>query len=148
MEIILKEDVAHLGHKDDIVTVKSGYAVNFLFPKKKAISASSSAKKILAENKKQQAHKEVKLKENAVEVAAKLENKKLSIGAKTSSTGKIFGSVNTIQLAEAINKKGFDISRKQITIKNEPIKEVGTYTAIVSLHREVKVEMEFTVVSE
>jgi len=148
MEIILREDVAHLGQKDDIVRVKDGYAVNFLLPKKLAIPASTSARKMLAENLKQRSHKEVKLKEIALEIATKLENKKLSIGAKTSSTGKIFGSVNTIQLAEAINKKGFEIDRKQITIKNDSIKEVGTYSAIVKLHRDVKVEMEFTVVSE
>jgi len=148
MEIILIEDVERLGSKDDIVNVKDGFARNFLIPNKKAIAATESAKKILAENIKQRAHKEAKLKEEAQKIADQLVNKKISIGAKTSTSGKIFGSVNTIQLAEAINKKGFEIDRKQITIPEDSIKEVGTHKAIIKLHKEVKVEIEFEVVAE
>ena len=148
MEIILIQDVDRLGSKDDIVDVKDGYARNFLIPKKKAIAATESAKKILAENTKQRAHKEAKLKEEATKVAEQIVNKKIKIGAKTSSSGKIFGSVNTIQLAEAINKKGFDIDRKQISIPEDSIKEVGTHTAKIKLHKEVVVDIEFEVVAE
>ena len=148
MEIILKQDRDNLGYKDDMVTVKDGYAVNFLIPKGFAIQATKSAKKVHAENLRQRKHKEERLTNEAKEIALQLENKKIKIGAKTSSTGKIFGSVNTIQLAEAINKKGFKIDRKKITIKEENVKEVGTYTAIIKLHREVKVELPFEVISE
>jgi large subunit ribosomal protein L9 len=148
MEIILTQDIDNLGGKDDIVSVKDGYARNFLIPNKKAIAATESAKKILAENTKQRAHKEAKLIEEANKIAEQIVKKKISIGAKTSSSGKIFGSVNTIQLAEAINKKGFEIDRKQITIPEDTIKEVGTHKAIIKLHKEVKVEIEFEVVAE
>lgn len=148
MEIILTQDVERLGSKDDIVIVKDGFALNYLIPQKKAIAATGTAKKILAENIKQRAHKEAKLKKAATEIAEKLANKKLSIGAKTSSSGKIFGSVNTIQIAEAINKKGFEIDRKQIILAEDSIKEVGTYTAKIKLHKEVIVEVEFEVVAE
>lgn len=148
MEIILIQDVERLGNKDEIVKVKDGYAQNYLIPQKKAITATVTAKKILAENIKQRAHKEAKLKEIATEIAKKLENKKITIGAKTSSSGKIFGSVNTIQIAEAINKKGFELDRKQIILAEDSIKEVGTYTAKVKLHKEVIVELEFEVVAE
>ncbi len=148
MEIILIQDVERLGSKDDLVKVKDGFARNFLIPQKKAIVATSTAKKILAENTKQRAHKENKLKNEALAIAEKLANKKISIGAKTSSLGKIFGSVNTIQLAEAINKKGFEIDRKQILMPEDHIKEVGTYTAKIKLHKEVIIEVEFEVVAE
>ena len=148
MEIILTQDVERLGNKDDIVTVKNGYGRNYLIPKKKAIAATVTAKKILAENIKQRAHKEAKLKDAATIIAEKLANKKVKIGAKTSSLGKIFGSVNTIQLAEAINKKGFEIDRKQVILPEDSIKEIGTYTAKIKLHKEVIVELEFTVVAE
>ena len=148
MEIILLQDIASLGTKDDIVNVKDGYGRNYLIPKKMAIVATESAKKVLAENIKQRAHKEAKLKASALEIAEQLKNKQLVIGAKTSTTGKIFGSVNTIMIAEAINKKGFEIDRKQISISDESIKEVGKYTAKIKLHKEVIVEMEFEVISE
>lgn len=148
MEIILKQDFAQLGHKNDLITVKSGYGRNFLIPKGYAILATTSAKKIHAENMKQRAHKEEKIKNEALEIAKKLENKELKIGAKTSSTGKIFGSVTEIQIAEAINAKGFEIDRKAIILKDESIKEVGTYTATVKLHREVELEINFEVFSE
>lgn len=148
MEIILLQDVARLGAKDDIVKVKDGYGRNFLIPQKMAIVATESAKKVLAENIKQRAHKEAKLKAAALEIAEQLKNKQVVIGAKTSTTGKIFGSVNTIMLAEAINKKGFEIDRKQITISEDTIKEVGKFTAKIKLHKEVVVDFEFEVVSE
>lgn len=148
MEIILIQDVERLGSKDDIVTVKDGYARNFLIPGKKAVAATDSAKKVLAENIKQRAHKEARLREEAQAIADKLANKKVKIGAKVSSAGKIFGSVNTIQVAEAINKKGFEIDRKQITLPEDSIKEVGTYTAKIKLYKDVVVELEFDVVGE
>jgi len=148
MEIILIQDVERLGSKNDIVNVKDGYARNFLIPQKKAIAATESARKVLAENIKQRAHKEAKLKEEAAKIAEQIVNKKITIGAKTSSSGKIFGSVNTIQLAEAINKKGFDIDRKQIKITDDSVKEVGSYKATIKLHKEVVVEVEFEVVAE
>ncbi len=148
MEIILIQDVDRIGSKDDLVKVKDGFARNFLIPQKKAIVATTTAKKILAENTKQRAHKEAKHKNEALAIAEKLANKKISIGAKTSSLGKIFGSVNTIQIAEAINKKGFEIDRKQILLQEDHIKEVGTYTAKIKLHKEVIIEVEFEVVAE
>jgi len=148
MEIILLQDIERLGNKNDIVNVKDGYARNFLIPTKKAVNATASAKKILAENIKQRAHKEAKLIAEANKIAEQIVNKKVKIGAKTSTLGKIFGSVNTIQLAEAINKKGFNIERKQIKLPEDSIKEVGKYTAKIKLHREVIVDFEFEVVAE
>ena len=148
MEIILTQDVDRLGSKDDIVNVKDGYARNFLIPKKMATAATTSAKKVLAENIKQRAHKEAKLIAEANKIAEQLVNKKVKIGAKTSTSGKIFGSVNTIQLAEAINKKGFEIDRKQIKLPEDSIKEVGKYTAKIKLHKQVVVDFEFEVIAE
>lgn len=148
MEVILLQDVARLGSKDDVVKVKDGFGRNYLIPQKMAVIATDSAKKVLAENTKQRAHKEAKLKDLALGIAEKLQTVQLVIGAKTSSTGKIFGSVNTIMLAEAINAKGFEVDRKQITIAEDSIKEVGNYTAKIKLHREVVVELGFEVVSE
>ncbi|MCX7986873.1 MAG: 50S ribosomal protein L9 [Bacteroidales bacterium] len=148
MEIILKQDIQNLGSKDDIVTVKDGYARNYLIPKGMAVVATPSAKKMLAETIRQRAHKEEKLRQEALQLAEKMKGIKLTIGAKTSSKGKIFGSVNTIQIAEALNAQGYDIDRKNIYIKEEVIKEVGNYTAKVKLHKEVYVEIPFEVVSE
>ncbi len=148
MEIILTQDVDRLGSKDDLIKVKDGFARNFLIPQKKAIIATSTAKKVLAENIKQRAHKEAKYKNEALAIAEKLANKKITIGAKTSTLGKIFGSVNTIQIAEAINKKGFEIDRKQIMLPEDHIKEIGTYSAKIKLHKEVIIEVEFEVVAE
>lgn len=147
MEIILKEDVANLGHKDDIVKVKPGYGRNYLIPQGMAVLATASARKVHAENQKQRAHKEEKLRQEAAAVATQLEGKKLTIGAKASSTGKIFGSVNNIQIAEALEKDGFIIERKNIVIK-DTVKELGSYTATVKLHRDVKVSIDFEVVAE
>lgn len=147
MQIILKEDVANLGYKDDIVTVKDGYGRNYLIPQKKAVIASESAKKVLAENLRQRSHKLEKIKQDAQELAAKIEGTSLTIGAKTSSTGTIFGSVTNIQIADALEKKGFEVDRKKIYLK-ESVKEVGSYKAILKLHKEVSVEIPFEVVSE
>ena len=146
MEIILLTDIANLGHKDDIVDVKQGYGRNYLIPQGYAILATPSARKVVAENLRQIAHKEAKLKAEAEAIAAQLAEVKLTIGAKTSSTGKIFGSVNSIMISESLKEKGFDIDRKKIVLKD--VKEVGTYTALIKLHREVKVDVEFEVVSE
>ena len=147
MEIILLEDIQNLGYKDDVVSVKNGYGRNFLIPQGKAILATPSAKKVLAENLKQRAHKLAKIKADAEELAAKINGISLTIGAKTSATGTIFGSVNNIQLAEALAKKGFEIDRKTIVI-NDNVKELGTYKAIVKLHKEVSAEINFEVVAE
>lgn len=147
MEIILKEDVANLGHKDDIVKVKPGYGRNYLIPQGMAVLATASARKVHAENQRQRAHKEEKMRQEAAAVATQLEGKKLTIGAKASSTGKIFGSVNNIQIAEALEKDGFIIERKNIVIK-DTVKELGSYTATVKLHRDVKVSIDFEVVAE
>jgi len=150
MEIILKQDVAHLGHKDDIVTVRNGYATNYLIPKGYATVATESAKKMHAENMKQRAHKEAKIREEAVAFAAKIEGITVKVPAKVSSTGKIFGSVNNIQIAEALAVQGFELDRRNITILGgaDHVKEVGIYEADVKLHREVKVRIKFEVVGE
>ncbi|MBK9391548.1 MAG: 50S ribosomal protein L9 [Bacteroidetes bacterium] len=148
MEIILIQDVNKLGQKDDIVNVKDGYGRNFLIPRGFAVAASASAKKMHAENLRQRAHKEEKIKVAAQEIANKLEGVKIIVGAKTSTSGKIFGSVNTIQIAESLKEKGFDIDRKNITLPLDQIKEVGSYKAVVKLHRDVKVEIEFEIVGE
>lgn len=148
MEIILKEDIPTLGYKNDIINVKDGYGRNYLIPKGLAIQATTSAKKIHSENQKQRAHKEEKIKNEALELAGKLEGLSLEIGAKTSSKGKIFGSVNNIQLAEVLQKEGFEIDRKLIKIVDDQIKNVGTYKATIKLHKEVSVDLEFQVISE
>ena len=148
MEIILKKDMKNLGFINDVVKVKDGYARNFLIPKGLAILATPSAKKMHEENIRQRAHKEEKIKNEALEIAKKLEKVSLSIGAKTSSTGKIFGSVNTIQIAEALKVKGYEIERKNISIPEDQVKEIGKYTATVKLHKEVKVDIEFEIVAE
>ena len=147
MEIILKEDVQNLGYKDDIVKVKDGYGRNYLIPTGKAIRASETARKVLAENQKQRAHKLAKIKADAEALAKKLEGLTLTIGTKTSSSGVIFGSVNSIQVAEALEKEGFTIDRKIIVIKDN-IKEIGNYTAVIRLHKEVSPVVKLVVVSE
>jgi large subunit ribosomal protein L9 len=148
MDIILKQDMPGLGHKDDIISVKDGYGRNYLIPKGFAILATDSARKIHAENMRQRAHKEEKIRNQALDLANKLENTALTIGAKTSSKGKIFGSVNPIQISEALQKEGFKIDRKTITLKGEPIKEIGKYVANIKLHKDVEVNLEFEIVSE
>jgi large subunit ribosomal protein L9 len=148
MNIILKQDVHGLGSKDDIVSVKNGYGRNYLIPKGMAITATESAKKVLAENIRQRAHKESKLKDESLKLAELIKTISITIGAKTSSTGKIFGSVNNIQLAEAFAAQGIEIDRKHITIPKEGVKEIGKHTAKIKLHREVVIDFEFDVVSE
>ena len=147
MKIILKEDVANLGYKDDVVEVKSGYGRNYLIPRGKAVIASESALKVLAENLKQRAHKIAKIKADAEAAAAALEGVSLTIAAKVSANGTIFGSVGNIQVAEALEQAGHNVDRKLIVVK-DTIKEVGKYTAIVKLHKEVSVEIPFEVVAE
>ena len=147
MKIILKEDVQGLGYKDDVVEVKAGYGRNYLIPTGKGVIASPSALKVLAENQRQRAHKLAKIKADAEALAAQLQAiNDLVIATKTSATGTIFGSVNAIQLAEALAKKGFEIDRKAIIV--EPVKEVGKYNAKVNLHKEVVVELPFEVIAE
>ena len=147
MQVILIEDVANLGYKDDVVNVRDGYGRNYLLPQKKAVIATEAAKKVLAENIKQRAHKLEKIKKDAEALAQKLDGVSLTIGAKTSSTGTIFGSVTNIQISEALEKLGYQVDRKLIVIK-DPVKEVGSYKAIAKLHKEVSVEIPFEVVSE
>jgi large subunit ribosomal protein L9 len=136
-----------LGYKNDIVSVKKGYGRNYLIPQGKAVIASESARKVLAENLKQRAHKLAKIKADAEELAAKLAPVALTIATKVSATGTIFGAVTNIQIAEALAKLGFEIDRKTIVVK-ETIKEVGSYKATVKLHKEVSVEIPFEVVAE
>lgn len=147
MKIILKEDIHGLGYKDDVVEVKDGYGRNYLIPQGIGVIASPAALKVLAENQRQRAHKLAKIKADAETLAESLKDIKLTIGAKTSSTGTVFGSVNAIQIAEALEKQGFNIDRKIIEIK-QPVKEVGNYTALLKLHKEVSVELQFEVVAE
>jgi len=148
MNIILKQDLPNLGHKDDIVTVKDGYARNYLIPKGYAINATAQNKKVHEEILRQRAHKEAQLKEAALKLAEDMKDVSLSIGAKTSTKGKIFGSVNTIQIAEALKVKGFEVERKNISIKDDLIKEIGSYSATIKLHKEVLVDIPFEIVSE
>ena len=146
MELILKENVHGLGYKDEIVTVKDGYGRNYLIPMGKAVIASVSAKKMLAEELKQRAHKLEKIKKDAEAVAESLKEVSLTIATKVSTTGTIFGSVSNIQIAEELAKLGHNVDRKIIFVKG--VKEVGSYTATVKLHKEVSVEIPFEVVAE
>lgn len=148
MKVILLQDVPSVGNKDEKVIVKDGYGRNYLIPQKLAILSTPSAEKVLAENLRQRAHKEEKLKAEALKMAEKIKTLTIVIGAKTSSTGKIFGSVNNIMIAEALRDKGFEVDRKQITIKEDSIKEVGMHTAKIKFHRDVVVDLEFEVVAE
>ena len=149
MEIILTQDVKNLGYKNDIVNVKPGYARNFLIPQGMAILATESARKVLAENMRQQAYKQEKIKKEAQDIAAVLEGLSLRIPAKAASTGKIYGSVNNVQIANAIKEaKGIEIDRKHILIDDDTIKEVGNYKAKVRLHKDVTVEISFEVFAE
>lgn len=147
MKLILKEDVSNLGYKDDVVEVKSGYGSNYLIPQGKAVIASPSALKMLAEDLKQRAHKIAQIKADAEAAAATLEGVALTIAAKTSATGTIFGSVGAVQIAEELAKLGHEIDRKLISVKN-PVKELGKYVAVVKFHKEVSVEIPFEVVAE
>ena len=148
MEVILKKNVDKLGYANEIVTVKPGYERNFLIPQGYAVLATASAKKAHEEVMRQKAHKESKILAEAQEVAGKLEAISVSIVTKAGENGKIFGSVNTVQLSEALKKEGFDIDRKSLKIKEEPIREVGTFEAVANLHKEVITTFKFSVVAE
>ena len=148
MEVILKQDVEHLGYANDVVKVRDGYARNFLIPRGMAIVASPSEKKQLAETLKQRSHKEAKIKAEAEKAAEALAGKSLKIGAKVGESGKIFGSVNTIMLADAIKGMGFEVDRKHIKIKGDTIKTVGNYEAEVTFHRDVVRTIPFEVSAE
>ncbi len=146
MEIILKKDVANLGHADDIVNVKTGYAVNYLIPQGFAIMATASAKKVHAENLRQRAHKIAKFVGDAQALAAKLAETTVQVAVKVSESGKIYGSVTTAQLAEALAAVGIEVDKKDITV--EAAKELGTYEATVKCFRDVKGTFKYEIVAE
>ncbi len=149
MEIILKQDVPNLGFKDDLVTVKDGYAANYLIPQGYAIMAVPSEKKKLAETLKQRAYKEEKIKKEAEKIAEQLQDAEVKIGAKAGTSGKIFGSVNALQVAEAIKDQlGIEIDRKRIMVDGTSIKEVGTYKAKINLHKDLRIDLKFEVAGE
>ena len=148
MELILKQDVENLGFKDDIVTVKNGYGRNYLIPQGYATLATSSAKKVLAENLKQKFHKEAKLVEDANKTANAIKALEIKVASKVGAGDKLFGSVNNIDLAEAISKSGIEIDKKLIKVIGGSVKRLGKYNATVRLHREVIVEITFEVVAE
>jgi len=149
MEIILKKDITGLGYKNDLVNVKDGYARNYLIPKGAAMVATPSNKKMLAETKKQQAYKEERIRKEAEALATVLKDLTLKIGVKAGTSGKIFGSVNTIMISNAIMaEKEIEIDRKKILIDEEHIKEVGTYTAKIKLHKDIVVDINLDVVAE
>ena len=148
MEIILKKDVEHLGYANDVVKVRDGYARNFLLPRGLAVAATESEKKQVAETMKQRSHKEAKLKTEAERIASGLVDQTLKIGAKAGENGRIFGSVNTIQIADAIRALGFEVDRKNIKLKGEAIKTLGKYEAEVTFHRDVTRTVAFEVVEE
>ena len=148
MELILKQDVENLGFKDDVVTVKNGYGRNFLIPQGQAILATASAKKVLAENLKQRAFKEKKIVDDANKVAEAIKALEIKIAAKVGSGDKLFGSVNNINVSEALEKEGQEIDKKYITIPGGSIKRLGKYTAVVRLHREVSVDLDFEIVPQ
>ena len=149
MEIILKQDISNLGYKDDTVKVKNGYANNFLIPKGMATMATPQNKKIHAENMKQKAVKLEKQGKEAQNLADMLQNITVKIGAKAATTGKIFGSVNTIQLAEAIKTQfNYEVDRKKIIIDSDSVKELGTYSAKVNLYKNISATIKFEVIAE
>jgi large subunit ribosomal protein L9 len=149
MEVILKQDIDNVGYKDDIVTVKNGYGRNYLIPKGLAILATGTNKKVIAENKKQKSYKDDRVRNEALTVAKTLETINLKIGAKAGTSGKIFGSVNAIQIAHALKEQfNFDLDRKSIEVDGESIKELGNYKARIKLHKEVSVEIDFEVFAE
>lgn len=148
MEVILKKNVDKLGYANEIVNVKPGYGRNFLIPQGYAVLATASAKKAHEEVMRQKSHKEAKMLTEAQELASKIAEVSISIATKAGENGKIFGSVNTVQLADALRKVGYDIDRKSLKIKDEPIKDLGTYEAEANLYKGVKQSFKFEVVSE
>lgn len=147
MEVILKDDVKYLGYKNDIVTVKPGYGRNYLIPQGLAVLADKSSKKVVAENIRQAAHKAEKVKNDAQEIANSIGDITLEIPAKVGETGKIFGSVTTLQISDALKAKGFEVDRKRISF-DQDVKTAGEYTATLNLHKEVKHQVKFNVVAE
>jgi large subunit ribosomal protein L9 len=147
MELILKHDVEGLGFKDDVVTVKNGYGRNFLIPGGKAILATVSAKKVLAENLKQRAFKEKKIVDEAQAIAEALKTLEIKISAKVGSGDKLFGSINNIDLAAAIEKEGHSIDKKYINVTGGNVKRLGKYNAIIRLHRDVAVDLPFEIIA-
>ena len=147
MEVILKDDVKNLGYKNDIVTVKPGYGRNYLLPQGLAVLADKANKKIVAENVRQAAHKAEKVKSDAQAIANQIGDAVLEIPAKVGETGKIFGRVTTLQIAEALKAKGVDVDRKRISFDQDPT-TAGEYTATINLHKEVKHQVRFNVVAE
>jgi len=148
MELILRQDVEGLGFKDDIVTVKNGYGRNFLIPQGEAVLATSSAKKVLAENLKQRAFKEQKIIDDATKVADVLKALEIKIASKVGSGDKLFGSVNNINVAEALEKEGQSIDKKFITVIGGNVKRLGKYNAVIRLHRAVSVDLPFEVIPQ
>ena len=148
MQIILKQDVDNLGYKNDVVKVRDGYARNFLIPNGFAQVASDSNLKMLKENMKQQSHKAEKMLAEAKALAEKIQGTTVEVSAKVGDSGKIFGSINTVVLAEALKKAGYNVERKTLHILDDGIKTIGTYKATAQLHKEVKVEFNFNVVAE
>jgi len=148
MDVILKKNVDNLGYANEMVTVKNGYGRNFLIPQGYAILATASAKKAHAEIMKQKSHKDSKVLAEAEELGKKLEATGVKIITKVGEKGKIFGSVNTVQLSEALKAEGVEIDRKSLKIKDEPIREIGEYEATANLHKDVKSTFKFEVVGE
>ena len=148
MEVILKQDMDNLGYADDVVKVRAGYARNFLIPRNLAVIASESNMKVLTETQKQRSHKAQKIKGDAESVAKQLEAITLKIGAKVGESGKIYGSVNALQIADALSKHNVIVDRKKIQLDTDHIKSLGTYTAVVNLHKDVKAKVTFEVVAE
>lgn len=149
MEVILKQDVLSLGYKDDIVNVKDGYARNYLIPQGMAVLATPSNRKVVQETQRQRAFKEEKIRKEAEALLKALESVKVRIGAKAATTGRIFGSVTNVQIADAIKEQyNYEIDRKKIHLDGEYIKELGTYKATVSIYKEIKAEIEFEVFEE
>jgi large subunit ribosomal protein L9 len=147
MELILKQDVAGLGYKNDIVKVKAGYGNNYLIPNGIALIANDSNKRLVNENVRQAAHKAAKVKQDAEAVAAKVGDLTIEIKTKAGESGKIFGAVTALQISDALKAKGFDIDRKKVVLKEAP-KQLGTYNATLDLHKEVKHEIKVKVVGE
>ncbi|MFD3002302.1 50S ribosomal protein L9 [Pontibacter toksunensis] len=147
MEVILKDDVKNLGYKNDTVTVKPGYGRNYLIPQGLAVIADKSNKKVVAENIRQAAHKADKIKNDAQEVANSIGDTTLEIPAKVGETGRIFGSVTTLQISDALKAKGIEVDRKRISF-DQDVKSAGEYTATINLHKEVKHQVKFNVVAE
>jgi large subunit ribosomal protein L9 len=147
MEVILKQDVSGLGYKNDIVKVKAGYGNNYLIPNGFALIANDSNKRLVKENVRQAAHKAAKVKQDAEAVAAKVGDLTIEIKTKAGESGKIFGAVTALQISDALKAKGFDIDRKKVVLKESP-KQLGTYNAMLDLHKEVKHEIKVKVVGE